>query len=671
MSTYQESKIIWMPDKDFIEKSSMFKYITWLREFYGLDFDVSVDDPIKNIKNYEKVWKWSVENLEDFWESIWQYFGIISHSKYSKILTSKEMPGCRWFVGAKLNYAEHCFRYARWGENVITYIREDGTKRVISWNLLAKQVASLSNWLKEMGVKKGDVVAAYVSQIPEAVSALLATASIGAVWVAVGLELMPRAVIDRFNMLGPKVLFVSDGYQYNGKEIYKKEDIEQVLRSVPTIEKVVTIPNLKESLELKTDKRVYDWRDVANIKGSKLEFEQMEFNEPLWVLFTSGTTGIPKPVVHGHGGILIEAYKASLHLNSKQGDKFLWYSTPTWMMWNAVVDGLLFGTHIVFYDGSPIYRYLMPLWEVAEKEELTFLGTSAPFIHACMKIGLEPGKQFNLKKLEVIGSTAAPLSPQGFRYIYEKVKEDVWLHPASGGTDVCSGFVGGNPILPLWEGEMQCRWLGVKAEAYNLEGKPVINELGELVIELPMPSMPLYFWGDKEMKWYKESYFSLFPGVWWHGDWIIITDRGTAIITGRSDSTLKRKGVRIGTLDIYKVVESLPEIQNSLAVEVKGKIVLFVVLKAGYTLTDEIKQKINNALREQLGPYFIADIIIQVPDIPMTLNFKKLEVPIKKILLGWEINKAVNLANVLNPDAVYAIVDASKPYMEEILKESA
>lgn len=663
----RQPEILWSPSREFIEKSILYKYITWLREFYGLEFDVSVDDPLKNVKNYEKLWKWSVTNLEDFWESIWQFFRIISHAPYSKVLESRVMPGARWFTGAKLNYAEHCFRNARWGEEAVVYVREDGFRRSLTWDGLAREVASVASWLKEVGVRKGDRVAAYVSQVPEAVVAFLATASIGAIWVAVGAELMPRAVIDRFRLLEPKVLFVVDGYQWNGNEISKEEDASKIIEATPSIERVVLIPNIKERPELKVTKPVYTWGEVAG-RREKLIFEPVEFSDPLWVLFTSGTTGVPKPVVHGHGGILIESLKGSFHLDAKPADRFLWFSTPTWMMWNVVVDALLFGCTIVFYDGSPIYKFLTPLWEVAEKERLAVLGTSAPFIHMCMKIGLEPGTQFNLRSLRELGSTAAPLSPEGFEWVYKKVKEDVWLNPSSGGTDVCSGFVGGCPILPVWKGEMQCRWLGGKVEAYNIEGKPVINELGELVVELPMPSMPLYFWGDPEYKWYKESYFSLFPGVWWHGDWIIITDRGTAIITGRSDSTIKRKGIRLGTLDIYKVVESLPEVQSSLAVEVKERLVLFVALKPGFQLDDALKQKINNALREQLGPYFIADFIIQVPDVPMTLNYKKLEVPVKKILLGWEVEKAVNLANVLNPDAVHEIVKASKPYIEQITK---
>jgi len=655
-----QSKVLWNPSPEFIENAKITKYVSWLRENKDLELEVS-DNPVKNIRNYNEIWRWSVENIEKFWSSIWEYFNVLSHTPYTMVLESKKMPGARWFTGATLNYAEHAFKNAGGGEEAIVYIREDGLRKSLSWNELARQVASFAGWLREVGIGRGDRVVAYVSQIPEAVIALLASASIGAIWSAVGGEIAYRAAIDRFKQLEPKILLAVDGYYYNGKEFRKDEDVAKIAKKIPSIDRVVIVPNLNDDPEIKLDKPTYLWTETVESR-EKLSFEPVPFDHPLWVLYTSGTTGIPKPIVHGHGGIIIETLKCTLHADLNPNDRYLWYSSPSWMMWNFVVGGLLSGSTIVFYDGSPMYRNLLPLWEVAEGERLTILGTSAPFLHACMKAGLEPGTQFKLDYLKMIGSTAAPLSPEGFEWVYRCVKEDIWLNSASGGTDVMTGFVGGCPILPIWAGEMQCRWLGVKVEAYNLEGKPVINEVGELVVELPMPSMPLYFWGDPDFKWYKESYFSMFPNVWWHGDWLMITDRGTAIIFGRSDSTIKRKGVRMGTLDFYKVVESLPEIQNSLVVEIKGKIFLFVVPSTGQ-LTEELKQKINNALREQLGPYFVADYIIQVPDVPTTLNYKKLEVPIKKILMGWEIEKAVNLDSIMNPDAIFEVVEAAKSYV--------
>lgn len=659
-----EPKVLWEPDSQFIRRSEISHFVDWLNEEKGVDFQIS-DVPMENVENYKRLWKWSVDNLEGFWESVWHYFGIKSHTNYTSVLDARRMPGARWFTGSTLNFAEHAFLKSGDGEALV-YVREDGVRRSLSWSELRNQVGSFAAWLRKVGVRKGDRVVAYCSQVPEAVIALLASASLGAVWAATGSELSPRAVIDRFKQLDPKILVFSDGFCWNGQQILKLDHARSIIEAIPSIERAVLIPNITEGGSVDLNRPLSTWSETTDGRED-LRFEPVPFDHPLWVLNTSGTTGIPKPIVHGHGGIILEMMKAAnFHLGFRSGERVIWFSTPTWMMWNAVICSLMTGTTVVFYDGSPLYKGMTPLWEVCEKERINFFGTSAPFLHGCMKIGLEPGSVYNLKHLKGLGSTAAPLSPEGYEWVYRRVKDDIWLNSASGGTDVMSAFLGGCPVLPVWSGELQCRWLGVKVESYNTDGKPVVNELGELVIELPMPSMPLFFWGDDDFKWYKESYFSMFPNVWWHGDWVIITERGTAIITGRSDSTIKRKGVRMGTLDFYKVIEAIDEVVNSMIVEVKGKTVLFVVLKPGFTLTEELKIKINNTLKERLGPYFLADRIIQVQDIPLTLNYKKVEVPVKKILLGWELEKAVRLDSLLNPDAFLKLIEAVKPYMDEL-----
>ncbi|QIW22913.1 acetoacetate--CoA ligase [Sulfolobus sp. S-194] len=660
-------EVLWIPSEKFIKESTMANYVEWLKN-NGYDFDISYD-PMKNIEYYNRLWKWSVIEPENFWKTIWDYFHIITHTPYINVMSSRQMPGVKWFSGSTLNYVEYIFRNIKDKPSII-YRREDRLRKVISWNEMVHEVSSLASFLKQSGVKKGDRIVGYISQRPEAVIGLLASASIGAIWSVAGLELGVTAVIDRFKQLQPKVLIVADGYIYNGKRIDKREDVKKLINNLPSLELIIIVPSLDENFNIYSEgKKVVKWDEIHT--KEKIEFEFVDFNYPLWIIYTSGTTGIPKPIVHSHGGILIEALKASLHLNLKGKDRFLWYSTPSWMMWNVVVNALLYGSTVVFYDGNPMYNNLTPLWEIAEKEELTFLGLSAPFIHSCVKSALEPGSQYNLKNLKAIGSTAAPLSVSGFEWVYKKVKQDIWLTPGSGGTDVMTAFVGGCPILPVWSGEMQCRWLGVSVQAFDSEGKPVINEVGELVITEPMPSMPIYFWGDDNYKWYKESYFNLFPNVWWHGDWIMITDRGTAIIYGRSDSTIKRKGVRMGTLDIYKIVESIPEVQNSMAIEAYDNLILYVVLKGNLTLDESLKQKIEDKMRQELGPYFIPDYIIQVPDIPLTLNFKKLEVPVKKILMGWDINKAVRIDSITNPDALYILIELSKQIIEEIKRKRA
>lgn len=651
----ETSKVLWVPDEKFISSSSLWRYVEWLREVRGISFELSIDAG-KNVDLYGRLWRWSVEHLEEFWATIHDFYRVSTHTPYRRVLEGT-MPGARWFTGARINYAEHVFRAARWGEPAIIYVREDGLRRVVYWDTLARQVASLAAWLRDAGVGRGDVVAGYVSQTPEAAAALLATASLGAIWTQVGAELSPNTAAERLRVLGPKILVATDGYMYRGRGFDRTQDLARVASALG-VQRVVTIPNLKPSGEVGVD-----WGEAAGGRGFELRFEAVEFNEPLWTLFTSGTTGVPKPVVHSHGGIVVEIYKGGLFYNLRpndiySGEVFTWYTTPSWAAWNSVVNNLLHGLTIVFYEGDPTANNYTLYWEIVEREGVSMLALSAPYIHGAMKAGLEPGKNYNLRRLKWATSIAAPLLPQGFDWVYQKVKEDVWFSPIYSTTESMSAFSGPCAILPVWRGETQCRWLGAAVNVYDEGGRPVLNEMGEVVVEKPMPSLPVAFWGDPDYTWYRNSYFDLFPNVWRNGDWGILTERGTMVVVGRSDSTIKRKGVRIGSHDIYRVVESLPEVAGSLAIGVEDNLILLVALKPGFQLTDDLRAKINGELRRQLGPYFIADRIIQVPDIPMTRNYKKLEVPLKKIVMGVPLERAVNMSAVANPEALYSCIEA-------------
>ncbi|MCL6089668.1 MAG: acetoacetate--CoA ligase [Candidatus Thermoplasmatota archaeon] len=659
---------MWQPSETMIKNARITHYVEWLNKNSEKQFEISLDSS-RNIANYHKIWEWSVKEYEQFWESIWNFFEVKSYSPFSRVISPGKMPGLKWFPGSSLNYAEHILRKSRGAETAIIYNREDGVRRISSWDEVFRQTASLANSLRSLGVKRGDVVAGYMTALPEAVISLLGTASIGAIWSVIGSEISPRAVIDRFSQIEPKVLIASDYYVYNGKAFDKSRDIEAVLEAVPSIRLVILVRTGGKPGEIKAKGKQIEWEEASHQKVSTISYEPVDFNHPLWILYSSGTTGIPKPIVHSHGGMTLEAMKGTLHLDVHENDKFLWYSSPSWMMWNIAVNVMMSGCTVAFYDGSPMYANMLPLWENAEKESLTILGTSAPFIHANMKAGLSPGTQFRLRKLREIGSTAAPLSVHGFRWLSLAVSPDIWIDAASGGSDVCTAFVGGCPILPVWEGEMQCSWLGSAVASFSQEGKSIVGRIGEMVITKPMPSMPLYFWGDNDHRWYRESYYALFPEVWWQGDWITVSEIGTAVISGRSDSTIKRKGVRIGTSDIYKVVESIPEVKSSLAVEVHGLMAIFVSTVSGNSASTGLSEKIRQTLTRELGPNFAPDLIVFVDEIPTTLNYKKLEVPVKKLLMGWDFSKAVNLDSLQNPDALTALIERGRPMINDLLSK--
>jgi acetoacetyl-CoA synthetase len=498
---------------------------------------------------------------------------------------------------------------------------------------------------------------AYMPNIPETVIAFLACASLGATWSSCSPDFGTQSVIDRFQQIEPTVLFAVDGYQYNGRLFDRLPVIADLQKALPTLRKTVLVPYISDTIEL-SQLDMVPWPSLLANQSATLTFEQVAFNHPLWILYSSGTTGLPKAIVQGQGGILLEHMK-QLHLDAdlKPGDRFFWFSTTGWMMWNLLLGGLLIGTTILLYDGSPAYPDMDTLWKFAQDSRATLFGTSAGYIASCMKAEIEPGKTYDLNTLRTIGSTGSPLSPEGFLWIYEHVKRDLWLASISGGTDVCSAFVGGSILLPVHTGELQCRLLGASVEAFDEQGQPLIDEVGELVITQPMPSMPLYFWNDPTGQRYTESYFSMYPGVWRHGDWIKITPHGSAIIYGRSDSTINRMGIRMGSSEIYRVVEGIPEILDSLIIGVEqpgGRyyMPLFVVLRTGIELDDALKTKIKSMLRTHISPHHVPDEIIQVSDVPRTLSGKKLEVPIKKLFMGVPLEKAVSIDALSNPQAL-------------------
>ena len=646
-----DETLLWEPSEELKQQATLTRYMHWLEREKGL-----------HVRDQEELWHWSVSHLEDFWASIWDFFSVKASRPYTSVLADRKMPGAQWFGGAELNYAEQVFRNASVGHPALLFQSERHPLRAVSWEELSRNVGSVANALRALGVKPGDRVVSYMANLPETVIAFLACASIGAVWSSCPPDFGTSSVIERFQQIEPKVLFAVDGYQYNGKEVDRRSVLSELQQALPTLHTTVLLPYLSKDTDTEGETSMVLWHDFLS-SDTTLTFEQVPFEHPLWVLYSSGTTGLPKAIVQGHGGIVLEHLKSvGLSLDLKPGDIFFWYTTTGWMMWNILVGGLLVGTTILLYDGSPAYPTLNMLWKLAQESGMTFFGTSAGYITSCMKAGLEPGTTYDLSKLRAIGSTGSPLPPEGFGWVYEHVKRDIWLASISGGTDVCSAFVGGSVLLPVYAGELQCRALGAKVEAFDEQGHPVINEVGELVLTEPLPSMPLYFWNDPGNTRYQESYFDVYPGVWRHGDWIKITPRGSAIIYGRSDSTINRQGIRMGSSEIYRVVEALPEVLDSLIVGVElpgGKyyLPLFVVLREGVELDDALKAKIKQQLRTNVSPHHVPDEIIAIEEVPRTLSGKKLEVPVKKLLMGMPIEKAISMDALNNPQAMEYFIE--------------
>ncbi len=648
MTEIAEGTLLWEPSEEFKENATISRYMTWLKNERDLSFE-----------NYAELWEWSVTDLDGFWSSIWEYFDVRSSNPYERVLGKREMPGAEWFPGTKLNYAEHVFRTARPDEPALVHKSEIRQLGQVSWQELREKVGALAAGLRSLGVEPGDRVVAYLPNVPEAVVAFLACASLGAVWSSGSPDFGAGSLVDRFMQIEPKVLLAVDGYRYGGKDFDRTQVVARLQQEIPSLEKTVVLPYLSDDPDVSGLKNVILWDGlVAEHDGADLQYERVPFDHPLWVLYSSGTTGLPKAIVHSQGGILMEHLKkVCLHIDLGPEDRFFWFTTTGWMMWNLLVGGLLSGATALLYDGNPGHPDMNALWRFAEETNMTHFGTSASYLTSCMKASLEPGRDFDLTNLKGVGSTGSPLPPEGFEWVYEHVKKEVWLYSTSGGTDLCTAFVGGVPLLPVRTGELQARSLGAKVEAFNEEAQPVIDEVGELVITEPMPSMPIYLWNDSDGERYRESYFDVYPGVWRHGDWIKIKSNGACVIYGRSDSTINRGGVRMGTAEIYSAVEKVEEVADSLVVDIhkpdgSAYMPLFVVLDERAELDDDLKNRIKRSIRENASPRHVPNEILAVPDIPRTLNGKKLEVPVKKILTGTPPEQAASKDSLSNPESL-------------------
>jgi acetoacetyl-CoA synthetase len=653
---------LWEPSEDDRAAAEMTRFMRFAAQRSG-----------RELTSYDELWRWSVAELEDFWAAVWEFCGVRASTGYERVLDERRMPGAKWFAGSQLNYAENMLSQRSREADATGGLRDREAIAVVhcselrelselTWGELSDAVAAAAGGLRALGVGRGDRVVAYMPNIPETLIAFLATASLGAVWSSAAPEFGARSVIDRFAQIEPKVLLAVDGYRHGGKDFDRTAVVDQIRAELPTVEHTVLLAYLDDGARL-DDAR--GWGELLELgAGAELVFEQVPFDHPLWVLYSSGTTGLPKAIVQGHGGILVEQLKKRLHMNLRPGDRMFWFTTTGWMMWNFLVGCLLSDAAIVLYDGSPAHPDLGALWRLAERARITCMGLSAGLIASCEKAGVDPGREYELSALRAIGSTGSPLSPESFKWVYQHVGSDIWLFSTSGGTDVCTAFVGGCPLLPVYEGELQCRILGCAVESWDEQGVAHVDRVGELVITEPMPSMPLFLWGDEDGERLHDSYFAMYPGVWRHGDWIRITPRGGAVIYGRSDSTINRQGVRMGTSEIYRAASSLAQVLDALVIDVPKSggdgelwMVLFVVLADGMTLDEQLTREIKRAIREDCSPRHVPNEVRQIDEVPRTLSGKVLEVPVKRILMGAAPGDAASVDSLANPRSLDYFVE--------------
>jgi acetoacetyl-CoA synthetase len=648
---------LWHPSSERVGRAHITAFLRWLERERGLTF-----------ADYESLWQWSVNDLEGFWGALWHFLDIRASQPYEKVLGAREMPGAEWFVGARLNLVDQVFRHVTESRPAILAGNERGELLEVSWTDLRAQVASLSEALRGLGVVPGDRIVAILPNVPETIVAFFACASVGAIWSVCSPDMGPLAVLDRFRQIAPRVLIAGDGYRYGGKVYDRAEVLAEIRAALTSLEHTIVVPLLRDDRATERFPGALSWHALTG-NAAELRCEQVASDHPLWVVYSSGTTGLPKAIVHGHAGVLLEMLKGvHLHRDIGPGDRFFWYTTTGWIMWNVQVSGLLAGATVVLYDGHPATPDFGALWRFVERVGATFFGAGAAYFANCIKAGIEPARVANLSALHTLGSTGSPLPAESYRWVYAHVKRDLWLVSIAGGTDLAGALLTGLPTLPVYEGEMQCRALGLKVEAWDDAGKPLIDDVGELVCTEPFPSMPLYFWNDADGRRYRESYFEVFPGVWRHGDWTRLVPRPGAVggvIYGRSDATINRHGIRMGTAELYRAVEALPEIVDSLVVDLEylgreSYLPLFVVLRANVALDEGLRQRINARIGAALSARHVPSEILAIAEVPRTLSGKKMELPIKRLLLGHRLEDVAHADAMANPTSLAWFVNFAR-----------